>query len=340
MKLHPIMRALLRPVAPVYGAVVRSRLARYHSGRLVPRKLKGVVISVGNLTVGGTGKTPFVLWLAEQLRKQAKNVGILSRGYKGKIRTDLPPLQLIGDEPQLMRARLGPRANIGVGADRFEHGAKLAKLGVEWFVLDDGFQHIQLARDVDILLLDATVPLRGELLLPAGSLREPLAGMARADLVLITRALRSPEIEALVKRHTAAPIFYAQTELRRVREFGSEEATPSWLGRKLFAFSAIGNPDAFYADLTRWGIEVAGHRSFRDHHHYTAADFKRIQREARGAGADALVCTEKDTYNFASKHISGTTLFVCEIDLRPAGEERFWDELKRILATKRPEVIW
>lgn len=350
MKLHPILRAMLRPMSPIYGAAVQSRLSSYRSGRLVPKKLKGVVISVGNLTVGGTGKTPFVLWLAEQLREKSKSVGILSRGYKGKVRTDLPPLTipslpgkemiLIGDEPQLMGVRLGGRVKIGIGADRYEHGAKLEKLGVQWFVLDDGFQHVQLARDVDILLLDDTVPLRDEPLLPAGRLREPLEGIARADLVIITRASHSPEMETLVKRHNGVPILYAQTELRCVRELGNDAATPSWLGRKLFAFSAIGNPDAFYADLARWGIEVVGHSSFRDHHHYTAADLRRIHKEARKAGADGLVCTEKDIYNLGKQRIPGMTLFVCEIDLRPADEKRFWSEIRRILARKRPEVTW
>ena len=171
MKLPAPVRALLYPLSVCHGWIVAARLALYRSGRLKQRRLKGAVISVGNLTVGGTGKTPMVLWLAEKFVAEGKRVAILSRGYRGTGETS--------DEIAMLRRRLGDRVAFGVGADRYAEGRRIEELApVDVFLLDDGFQHLRLARNVDVLMLDGSRKLKTEALLPAGMLREPISSCA------------------------------------------------------------------------------------------------------------------------------------------------------------------
>src|SRR5207249_12066227 len=172
---HPLLRILLWPLSLLYGGAVRLRVLLYQKGWLKQKRLKGTVISVGNLTVGGTGKTPMVLWLAEKFLAEGKKVAILSRGYRGSGGTS--------DEIELLRRRLGNRVLFGVGKDRFRAGRRLElQEPVDVFLLDDGFQHLQLVRDLNILMLDGSVKLRDEWLLPAGVLREPISACRRANL--------------------------------------------------------------------------------------------------------------------------------------------------------------
>src|SRR5216684_6997544 len=181
MSVSPLVRMLLWPLSLLYGAFVRLRFWLYAKGVLKQKRLKTPVVSVGNLTVGGTGKTPMVIWLAEQFLAEGKRVAILSRGYRGTNGTS--------DEIELMKFRLQGRVSFGVGKNRFAEGRRLeSQQSIDVFLLDDGFQHLQLARDLDILLMDASRPLAGETLLPAGRLREPLAAMSRANLIVFTRA--------------------------------------------------------------------------------------------------------------------------------------------------------
>jgi len=174
-----LRNTLLWPLTLSYETVTRIRSAAYNKGVLGKRRLDGVVISVGNLTVGGTGKTPMVLWIAQRLLAEGKKAGILTRGYRGKPAAKEAAGdgskggQSTSDEVQLLAARLGDGVAFGVGANRFAKGKELSARGVNWFVLDDGFQHRRLARDVDIVLIDATNPFGGGHLLPSGRLREP-----------------------------------------------------------------------------------------------------------------------------------------------------------------------
>src|ERR1700722_20183330 len=217
---------LLWPLSLVYGAIARIRALGYRKKILRQRRLDGVVISIGNLTVGGTGKTPMVLWIAERLLAEGKSVAILTRGYRGKNVGAAPSnletsagseIPSTSDEVQLLRSRLGDRVLFGVGPDRYKNGAALAGRGAKWFILDDGFQHLQLARDVNIVLIDASKPFGGGHLLPAGRLREPRSALQRADLIVITRSSRAPAIESVVHHYSNAPIFYAHTKLDSVR---------------------------------------------------------------------------------------------------------------------------
>ncbi|PYX65081.1 MAG: hypothetical protein DMG78_30010, partial [Acidobacteria bacterium] len=200
------LRMLLWPLSVLYGAGVRARVWLYAHGWLKQKRLKAKVISVGNLTVGGTGKTPMVIWLAEQFLAEGKRVGILSRGYRGVNGTS--------DEIELMKFRLQDRVSFGVGGDRFAQGHRLeAQQSIDVFLLDDGFQHLQLARDLDILLMDASRPLAGETLLPAGRLREPLAAMSRANLIVFTRAETASGTLEAIRKLDQYPVFAAATRL-------------------------------------------------------------------------------------------------------------------------------
>jgi len=321
-----LKESLLWPLALPYGAAAHLRARLYRTGILKQQRLDGVVISVGNLTTGGTGKTPMVLWIAERLLSEGKSTGILTRGYRGQESA----AGSTSDEVRLMQARLGDRVAFGVGAGRFSHGRELAARGVKWFVLDDGFQHLQLARDADIVLIDATNPFGGGHLLPAGRLREPRSALARADLIVITRSDHAPAVEAAVRRDSDAPIFYARTQIDSVRAWrgeypGAEDAGAR--SRKLFAFCGIGNPSAFLADLRDWGFQIAGHAFFPDHHRYTPQDIRAIEGEARNAGASSLICTEKDIVNLSGDLRRSMDLHYCLISLRIDRESEFWSAI-------------
>src|SRR5256714_14765473 len=160
MKMSAVVRVFLRPLSLIYGVVVRLRAWLYAQGWFEQRRLNAVVISVGNITVGGTGKTPMVIWLAERFLAEGRRVAILSRGYRGSDGTS--------DEVELMKERLQGRALFGVGKNRFAEGQRLESRGVEIFLLDDGFQHLRLGRDVGIVLVDATRPARGGWVLAGG----------------------------------------------------------------------------------------------------------------------------------------------------------------------------
>ena len=324
-------QSLLWPFALLYGAAAHFRARAYACGLFRQRRLDGLVISVGNLTTGGTGKTPMVLWLAEHLLAEGKRPGILTRGYRGFTSAAGPS----SDEAQLLAARLGDAVPIGVGANRFTSGRALAGRGVDCFILDDGFQHLRLARDVDIVLIDATNPFGGGHLLPAGRLREPRWALARAHVIIITRSPHAPAIEVAVRRYSDAPIFYAAPRLDSVRTFregsaGDEAADAR--SKNLFAFCGIGNPAAFLADLRAWGFRVAGRKFFPDHHRYSNEDAQAIEAAARRAGADALICTEKDIFNLSSAHRTSDMLFFCRTSFHPDHPD---DLLRTILASAK-----
>jgi tetraacyldisaccharide 4'-kinase len=312
----------------LYGAGVRVRVWLYANGWFKQNSLNGTVISVGNLTVGGTGKTPMVIWLAEKFLADGKRVAILSRGYRGVNGTS--------DEIELMKFRLQGRVSFGVGKNRFGEGHRLeAQRSIDVFLLDDGFQHLQLARDLNILLMDASRPLAGELLLPAGRLREPVAAMSRANLIIFTRAeTASGTLEAIGKLDQY-PVFAASTRLLGFRRFGGE-ITPLSAHEvgagPFFAFCGLGNPDAFLRDLGNWGLAICGQATFPDHHRYTQRDVLELTQAGERAGANAFVTTEKDAQNLGSLKFEETPVYVAVIDLIVTPEADFRNVLDQTLA--------
>src|SRR5438128_3249954 len=208
------IRILLWPLSWIYGIVARWRVFLYENGLVRRKRLKAAVISVGNLTVGGTGKTPMVLYLAEKFLADGKRVGILSRGYRGSRGTS--------DEIESLKQRLGNRVKFGVGADRYAQGSKIEEeTPVDVFLLDDGFQHLQLARNVDIVLWDGSKKMQKQWLLPAGTLREPISAIQRADILVVSRRVGEPGIEAAESRKNS--VFCARTKLIGFRKLGQNE---------------------------------------------------------------------------------------------------------------------
>jgi len=325
MNLPPLVRILLWPLSAVYGGYVRARAWLYRQGWLKQRRLRGKVISVGNLTVGGTGKTPMVLWLAETFLAEGKRVAILSRGYHGSGGTS--------DEIELMKHRLLGRVTFGVGKDRFAQGQRIEQQQpVDVFLLDDGFQHFPLARDIDIVMLDGSRKLNDEWLLPSGVLREPTSACHRADILVVTRKIGRPDIEAGDSHKYS--IFYAETRLLGFRRH-SGSADLHCLSEishgPFFAFCGIGNPQAFFSDLSRWQVPVAGQSVFRDHHLYTEGDLRRLEKSAQSAGAIAFVTTEKDAENLAGMDTAMFPIFVAVIDFAIRAEREFLAAVERKL---------
>jgi tetraacyldisaccharide 4'-kinase len=320
-----LLQLLLWPLSVVYGGYVRVRSWLYARGWLKQRRLRGKVISVGNLTVGGTGKTPMVLWLAAKFLREGKRVAILSRGYRGSGGTS--------DEIELMKHRLQDKVTFGVGKDRFAEGHRIEReQPIDIFLLDDGFQHLPLARDLDILMLDGSRKLKDQWLLPSGALREPISACRRADLLVVTRKTERPDIEAGDAREDS--IFYAETRLLGFRRHDGRADIQclSEIGHgPFFAFCGIGNPRAFFDDLSRWHVPVAGQSIFRDHHKYKATDLRGLEKAAHKAGAIAFVTTEKDAENLDEENGAAIPIYVAVIDFVFTAESEFIAALERKL---------
>lgn len=330
MTLSRPLRILLWPASLLYGLVASMRVGVYSRGWLKQKRLKGAVISVGNISVGGTGKTPMVIWLAEKLSLEGKQVAILSRGYRGTLGSS--------DEIELMRARLQNRVRFGVGKDRCAKGRAVeSSEPVDVFLLDDGFQHLQLARDLDIVMVDASRPIGGEFLLPAGPLREHTSALTRADIIVFTRTDNAPGAAEAIQRMSNLPVFAASTHLLGFRSLGVEAplVDPVGLGPgPFFAFCGLGNPEAFVRDLKRWGVPVVGQMFFADHHRYSVDDTKAIVQAAASAGAKALLTTEKDSWNLIDVTFTGLPVFVSVIELQISGEAAFLSAIDHALRAR------
>ncbi|HWZ98807.1 MAG TPA: tetraacyldisaccharide 4'-kinase [Candidatus Dormibacteraeota bacterium] len=327
MNLPLPIRILLWPLSFVYGIFARCRVVLYEKGVFVRKRLKAAVVSVGNLTVGGTGKTPMVLYLAEKFLADGKRVGILSRGYRGSDGTS--------DEIEMLKKRLGSRVRFGVGADRYAKGSELEREApVDVFLLDDGFQHLKLARDVDILMVDGSRRIEKEWLLPAGRLREPFSACSRADMLVISRAL---DVQAQERSREDA-VFYARNKLLGFRKLGESDTlvdVTQLAGNSFYAFCGIGNPQAFFRDLKRWNVEVAGTMAFRDHYHYQEQDIEALGASVRGARATALVTTEKDEQNLRGANFGELSVYVAVIEFQISDETEFGSLLARLLAERK-----
>jgi tetraacyldisaccharide 4'-kinase len=309
------MRRFLLPLSHLYGTGVALRLALYRRGVIRVRSAARPVVSVGNVAAGGTGKTPFVRWLAGELLRRGRHPAILTRGYgrssRGTVvvsdgRGALASVPDSGDEPALL-ARALPAVPIVADARRVRAAARAETLEtpVDLHLLDDGFSHVGLARDVDVVLLDATAPDAGGALLPAGLLREPLASLARADLIVVTKTeLADPAAALQLARRFApgVPVFHARTEILGIRDREGRSVDPADLpAGTTVAVAGIAHPDAFRATLDALGVEPTAFLAFRDHERYGPSTLGRIERELEETGATAIVTTEKDAVKLEAK---------------------------------------
>lgn len=295
-----LLAAALRGIEPLYRATIARRNRRFDKGRGVASP--GIVtVSVGNLTVGGTGKTPLVVWLAETLKKNRHRPAVLSRGYGGQVgagpvcvdRSVTCGAKRFGDEPWLMARRLAG-IDIVVGSNRIAGAALARTRGADLLLLDDGFQHRQLARDLDIVLLDSRLPFDNGHLLPAGLLREPVANLSRAQVVILSR--HDPEVDnTSVTRRVQELAPDAEIYAMRNRSLGwfDADGNPQEAPGRRFGFCGLGNPQPFREDLLADAAPLTGFRIFRDHHRYTTDECRQILQAARANDATP-VTTEKD----------------------------------------------
>jgi tetraacyldisaccharide 4'-kinase len=293
-----------------YRGILSVREFMYKKGFKKPKRLPAKVISIGNLTLGGTGKTPAVIAVANEAVKRLYKPCVLTRGYRGREkgpclssrdRNHFLKTELVGDEAVLMAYRLND-IPVVKGRNRFLSGVyAIGELGndaVDLYILDDGFQHWQLHRDMDILLIDATKPFGNGRLFPEGSLREPLDAIGRADVAVITKSDAADgddlrEIEKRIKQFNQdAPVYTAHHEpVLLVHSTGRTSYTGALNNREVYVFSGIANPSYFASLLEKQGADIVKFRSFRDHHFYTQRDMKKIAKEARGLD---IITTEKD----------------------------------------------
>lgn len=333
---------MLRLAGWLYGKIADLRNTLYDRGVFRSHSLGAKTISVGNMTTGGTGKTPLVAYVASMLADAGERVCILTRGYARKnpetrvLVSDgkevLVDARTGGDEPVELARKLIGKAIVVADADRVGAAAwAKEEFGATAFVLDDGFQHRRSKRDLDIVCIDATDPCGGGRVLPAGKLREPLHNLARADAIVITRADLVESIDDIMprlrSRNANAPVFTARFEVARLTALsdfldGVITANRSEAAR-LFAFCALGSPDSFFKSIAR-KFDVSSVRSFPDHHPYDGDDIQQIEDESRSAGATALVTTAKDAVKLRGLRFE-IPCFVAEIDVLVDNASTFRD---------------
>ena len=320
-------------LSKIYGLIVALRVFLYQKRILRSHRLKHPVISVGNLTVGGTGKTPLVGFLAQILKKAGYQPVVLSRGYR---RNDKSPVLLVsdvrevfcgpeecGDEPYLL-ARTLEGVPVVVGNSRYQAGKHLEDRYLNLiYLLDDGYQHLQLKRNLNILILDATDPFGGNLLLPAGRLREPIKALARADAIVITRSHIASETENLEdhirrwnKRVSISYFHHDVTALYDIRT-GSRFQARHFLGSPVIALAAIGSPHVFLHDLEHYQMKISDRFIFRDHHPFSQSELDGVLKRFEEVQARAIVTTEKDAVRLEKLDFQKNQIFALQIEPRP-----------------------
>ena len=335
------LRWLLVPAGLLYRGGVALRNALYRKRILKPCRVGVPVISVGNLDAGGSGKTPFVAYLAGRMREAGRRVAVASRGYGGKRHTvpvtvsgegPLADASVVGDEPVLL-AGLLPSAVVVVCRDRAaaaifardRHGSDLV-------ILDDGFQHRRIHRDLDLLLVDAGEGLGNGRMMPLGPLREPMEEMRRADALVITGAARDlPKCalkiqEELRRLGLKIPVFSCERRVEGFLRVETEETVPAaaLTGMKILAFSGIARPRSFEADLRSLGLNLVESIRFRDHQPFGASQMERIRAAFLRSGADLIVTTEKDRMRLGTVRFP-LPLYTLRIRLVPRDEDGLWD---------------
>jgi tetraacyldisaccharide 4'-kinase len=359
-----LLRFFLGIAAVGYSAAVRLRNLLYSIGLLKAHRADAAVLSVGNITVGGTGKTPLVIWLCNLITRDYK-CAILTRGYRARSasrvmrrapavgdpvgkneRNTQNDIRNTSDEPAML-AQSCPQANVVVNPDRVAGAARaVTEFGANVLIMDDGFQHRRLARDLDIVTVDATNPFGYGKLLPAGLLREPVRALARADVVVITRCdqidvaelarlaakLRQVNPNMAIARSIHAPVCAKSIDNREI-------PLEKLKDKKVLAFCGIGNPDSFLGTVRALGCELIGSKLYDDHHHYTQDCLAHITEQANRLNAEMILTTKKDATKIviadASERDVPLAYLQVEIELI-AGEDELKDLISNTLAGKIP----
>jgi len=333
-------RLALWTVTPAYRLAVAIRNRKFTRDTSAVTRVDVPVVSIGNLTTGGTGKSPMVIWVSQRLRELGLRVAIISRGYGGQRNASgtrpndeaLEMQQRLPDVPQLQ------------DPDRIKSAIiAIEELETQCLVMDDGFQHRRLHRDLDVVLVDATNPFGYGYLLPRGLLREPIGSLARADVVVVTRCqqVNQSVIDDILKviaratdgDHQSPVICQTQTVAKRWLQFDGQSMDVSDFGTDpVFACCAIGNPDSFIKTAQLSGANVVGQKFFPDHHVFARDDIENVVQLAREKGALRIICTHKDLVKIAINQMDSMPFFALQIDLEfTHGEKALIDKLRDLV---------
>lgn len=330
-------RMALWAITPAYRLAIAIRNRKFMHDTSAVTRVGVPVISIGNLTTGGTGKSPMVIWVSQRLRELGLRSAIISRGYgasgTGPNDEALEMQQRLPDVPQLQDPDRIKSATIAI-----------EELETQCLVMDDGFQHRRLHRDLDVVLVDATNPFGYGYLLPRGLLREPIGSLARADVVVITRCqqVNQPAIDAILKVIAKATsdsspppvICQTQTVANRWLQYDGQSMEVDEFGTvPVFACCAIGNPDSFVKTAALSGANIVGQKFFPDHHSFTRADIQTVVQLAQEKGAHRIICTHKDLVKIAINQFDDIPFFALQIDLEfTHGEESMKERLRLVMA--------
>jgi len=328
----------------LFKAVVVLRGLLYRKGIFKRHRLSCKVISIGNITVGGTGKTPATCLIARHFKNAGCNVAVLSRGYRAQAgaeplivsdgRQVIAGAEIAGDEA-VMLARKLPGVPILAGQNRFLLGQRaIHDFSAQALLLDDGFQHYPLQRDLDIVLINARNPFGNGFLLPRGTLREPLSSLSRSPLILLTKVEETTAVEKLkylINLHSpAARIFTAAIRATALKRFLDDTIIPleTVRGRQVVGLCSIGDPETFYSLLASLGCNIMQKLAFPDHHWYRSDDYAVIN--SCGQGADFTITTEKDIVKLDKNMIDNKKMFILETEMRIDREDEFFQTLSTL----------
>lgn len=340
---NPFMGIPLAGLSCLYGLCVHLRKRAYDIGLYSKKRLPYPVISIGNLTVGGTGKTPIVGMVARALLERDFSPIILSRGYKRKNKADLIAVsdgekvlatpEDVGDEPYMLADWLH-RVPIVVSKNRYRSGVFAMKMfEADCFILDDGFQHLNVFREKDILVINARDPFGGGKLLPWGRLREPLQALERASLILINKSMPgqdlNPILEEIRRYNSHVPIIetlYMPEYLVAASDSSNQRPLSSLKGKSVLAFSGIADPDAFLGQLNDVGAKVEKAVIFEDHHWFSIKDMGRIRDVADSGAIDLIVTTEKDGVRLPAGEEKGE-IYILRMKMSLKGQKEVWNNV-------------
>ena len=291
----------------IYGSLVAIRSFFYEAKIFSTKSLKCTVISIGNITVGGSGKTPTVEYISNLLQTKGYRVGIISRGYKRKSKSTLivtdginkpESWENVGDEPFLLAHKL-ENVPIVVGSSKYKAGhMMIEKFQPDVILIDDGFQHLSLNRDLDIVLVNSKDIRSDHKLIPEGKLREPMSSLNRADLIIISKSNIHRPSNYLINKIEGfnLPTIYNEIQIDDLLNYKSNESNKleKITNKKVYLFSALGDNESFKKIMDNTDAEIVGHSKYQDHHHYTFDNLKDIEQEARKCKAEFLITTEKD----------------------------------------------